>query len=161
MRHIATNDFSLQTYTKAMVFAFICMLSPAALAGSSSDLSDVELEKIKNEARDFVEAVDKYSVKQKRKTMREIDQAVLKMDDNIERLEKRLENQWDEMSKESREKTADALKEIREQRIVMAERYGSLKSSTDTAWDEMKTGFTEAYQELHEAWVESEEAFSR
>jgi uncharacterized membrane-anchored protein YjiN (DUF445 family) len=77
------------------------------------------------------------------------------VDERIDTLQTRLDDNWDNMSKAAREKTQASMKALREQRTQVAEWYGSLKTSSDSAWDEIKEGFSQAYQALAETWDET------
>jgi hypothetical protein len=43
----------------------------------------------------------------------------------------------------------------------VAEKYGSLKASSTSAWEEMKQGFSEAYEDLSDAWAKSVNEFDK
>ena len=83
------------------------------------------------------------------------------LDRRIDELETKIADDWDQMSGAAREKTRESLKTLRKKRNDVAEKYGSLKASSTSAWEEMKQGFSEAYQDLSDAWANSVNAFDK
>ena len=78
--------------------------------------------------------------------------AIKKLDERIDRLETRADNNWDDLTQSAREETKANLKALRKQRNELAEAYGSFKSSSADAWNKMRKGFSDAYQSLSNSW---------
>ncbi|MBU0484334.1 MAG: hypothetical protein KKB30_07455 [Proteobacteria bacterium] len=116
-------------------------------------------EEVKQNSKDLLKTINAYTVEQRDEAVNKTKAALDKLDQRIEALEKRADQNWDKMDKTARQNTRASLQELRRQRTKVAEWYGSLKSSTGEAWVHMKNGFTEAYQALDEAWQKSEKEF--
>ncbi|ABM04094.1 conserved hypothetical protein [Psychromonas ingrahamii 37] len=141
----------------AIVLIGILGITPLCYAETSTDKTSIE--EVKQETEDFLQTLDAYTADQKDEAIHTVKTALDKLDKRINVLESRVDESWDEMDKKTREKASDSLKVLREQRNHVAEGYGSLKTSTKNAWGHLKEGFSDAYQNLDEAWEKSEKEF--
>ena len=143
-------------------YAFILMLigglgiAPACYADTVSDKTSIN--DIKQETRELIESLQAYSVEGRDEAIHKAKAALDRMDQRIDALQLRVDNNWDKMDKAAREKARASLKALHEQRTRVAEWYGSLKSSSADAWGRAKDGFSAAYMAFHDAWEKSEEA---
>nr|WP_305906472.1 hypothetical protein [Methylomarinum sp. Ch1-1]MDP4519157.1 hypothetical protein [Methylomarinum sp. Ch1-1] len=83
-----------------------------------------------------------------------------KLDQRLNRLETRINNNWDQMDEAARIKARSTMKALRQKRIELAESFGSWKTSSASAWEHMKEGFSEAYQDLQKSWNKAKTEFS-
>lgn len=114
---------------------------------------------VKQEAQDLLEALKGYTADQRDEAIQKTKIALDDLDNRIDALETRIDNNWDKMNKTAREKARADLKALRKQRTNAAEWYGSLKSSSAGAWEQMKKGFSDAYKDLADAWEKVEKEF--
>lgn len=139
----------------------LCLLgiigfTPIVSAGQSEQTT---LQDVKSETSDLLQSLKNYSADKKDLAIKKSEMALVKLDNHIDALETRFANKYDEMDRASREKLQQSLKALHKQRLKVAESYGSLKESSVSAWDHLKKGFSNAYQDLHKAWENSEKEF--
>jgi hypothetical protein len=130
---------------------------PVNFANASEDQTTINA--VQQEARDLIEALKEYSADQRDAAIQRSKRALDILDRRIDELETKIADNWDQMSSAAREKTRESLKTLRKKRNDVAEKYGSLKTSSTSAWEEMKQGFSEAYQDLSDAWAKSVNEF--
>jgi chromosome segregation ATPase len=149
---------STNNYLFTMILSvMLSSISPSLAATSGS--STASAADVQQEAKDLMQALKGYTVKQRDEAVRKTKAALDNLDQRIDALENRIDNNWDKMNNTARAKARASLKALRKQRTEVAEWYGSLKSSTADAWKHIKQGFSDAYMDLHEAWVKSEKEF--
>ena len=132
---------------------------PAGFADSHGDNTTINA--VKQEARDLIEALKAYSADQREAAIQRSKRALDILDTRIDELETKIADDWDKMGSAAREKTRESLKTLRKKRNDAAEKYGSLKASSTSAWEEMKQGFSDAYEDLSDAWAQSVNAFDK
>ena len=144
---------------RGMAMLFIAVLGTTSLcyAGPSSDNGSIG--EVKREARDFIHALKAYSADQRDEALRKAKAALDDLDQRIDVLERRIDDNWDKMDKAARRHARDSMDALRKRRTQVAEWYGSLKNSSVDAWGHMKKGFSDAYKSLYDAWEKSEKEF--
>jgi len=140
----------------ALIIAMLALGSPAAHAGEGSDATTTP-ETVRTEVAEAMQAIAEYSAQQRDQALARAQQALHRIDAEIERREQRLRENWAQMSEAAREKARTSLRELREARNALGERYGALQSGAAGAWDELKAGFSDAWQELSRAWSGADE----
>ncbi|MDZ7664726.1 MAG: hypothetical protein U5K27_05260 [Desulfotignum sp.] len=140
-----------------LLIMFVTM--PVNFANASEDQTTINA--VQQEARDLIEALKAYSADQREEAIERSKRALDILDRRIDELETKIADNWDQMSSAAREKTRESLKTLRKKRNDVAEKYGSLKASSASAWEEMKQGFSEAYQDLSDAWANSVNEFDK
>jgi len=118
------------------------------------------LRDVKQETEDLLQELEKYTAAQKNQAIQKTKAAIEDLDERITALETRIDTKWDKMSKVTRKKARAGMRMIRAKRIQAAEAFGSMQSSSADAWEHMKKGFSDAYQELYDAWQKSEAEFN-
>jgi DNA anti-recombination protein RmuC len=116
-------------------------------------------EEVRKETEDLLQTLNAYAADQRDEAVDRTKAGLDDLDRRIDALEREVDESWDTMDKAAREKARAALKELHRQRTEVAEWYGGLKNSTGEAWDHMKKGFSDAYQDLSDAWEKSEKEF--
>lgn len=145
------------------IFNWIIMIAAMATFGISSvcfaetSTDKTSIKEVKQEVQDAIQALKEYSADQRDEAIKETKTALNRLDNRIDALETRIDDNWDRTNEAVREKARATLKSLRRQRTRLAEWYGSLKSSSAAAWEEMKKGFSDAYISLYNAWEEAEE----
>ena len=132
---------------------------PAGSAKSHEDNTTVKA--VQQEAQDLIEALKGYTADQRDAAIQRSKRALEILDTRIDELEIKIADDWDQMSSAGREKTRESLKTLRKKRNDVAEKYGSLKASSTSAWEEMKKGFSDAYEDLSDAWAKSVNEFDK
>jgi gas vesicle protein len=132
---------------------------PAGFAKSYEDNTTVK--SVQQEAQDLLEALKDYTADQRDEAIERSKTALDILDRRIDELETDIADNWDQMSSAAREKTRESLKTLRKKRNDVAEKYGSLKASSTSAWEEMKQGFSDAYEDLSDAWAKSVNEFDK
>ncbi|EMS80371.1 sll1863 family stress response protein [Desulfotignum phosphitoxidans] len=140
-----------------LMVMFVTM--PAGFAKSYEDNTTVK--SVQQEAQDLLEALKDYTADQRDEAIERSKTALDILDRRIDELETDIADNWDQMSSAAREKTRESLKTLRKKRNDVAEKYGSLKASSTSAWEEMKQGFSDAYEDLSDAWAKSENEFDK
>ena len=144
-------------YALLFILAALIVTTPGDRAAASGD--PVSTKEIRQETRELIQALKSYSIERRDEAVRETKTALEDLDERIEKLEARIDDNWDKMDKALREKARASLKALRKQRTLTAEWFGSLKSSSAEAWGHTKKGFSDAYQALQNAWESSKEEF--
>ncbi len=143
----------------AFTFILIALFGIIPMSCAESSTDESSLEDIRQETQDLIKALKTYSIDQRDEVVRKAKAALDNLDNRIDALETRIDNNWDKMDKAAREKARTTLRALRKQRTRVAEGYGSLKSSSADAWEHMKKGFSDAYQKLYDAWEKTEKEF--
>ncbi|MFO7784686.1 MAG: hypothetical protein ACQET7_15830 [Thermodesulfobacteriota bacterium] len=145
--------------TNFSMFMFIAMLVITPLCYAESSEEKTSIKEVKQETRDLIQALGSYTADQRDEAVQRTKTALNNLDEHIDALEKRVDDNWDKMNKAAREKARANLKALRKQRNEAAEWYGSLKTSSAGAWEHVKKGFSDAYKALGDAWEKSAKEF--
>ena len=136
---------------RALALGMLVAVSPWSLAA--------EAPAGKTTAQDVSKTIKGYTVTQRDAAVKSAKAALDELDASIERLERKLESDWDKMDQAARRKARAALDALRRQRNEAAEWYGGLKHSSKEAWDEVKDGFAKSYDALTGAFSKARKAF--
>ncbi|MCF8050574.1 MAG: hypothetical protein K9L59_05005 [Desulfobacterales bacterium] len=147
------------TKTNYSIFMLIAMLVTTSLCFAASPKEKTSIKEVKQETQDLIQALQGYTADQRDEAVQRARAALKKLDERIDALETRIDENWDQMNKAAREKARANLRTLRKQRNEVAEWYGSLKTSSAEAWEHMKKGFSDAYKALGDAWEKSEKEF--
>ena len=142
-----------------LMFMLIALYGIASLCYAETASGKTSIEKVKKETKDLIQAVKGYTADQRDDAIRKTKAALNDLDQRIDALETRIDNDWDKMDKAAREKARASLRVLRKHRNQVAEWYGSLKNSSADAWGHVKKGFSDAYKALYDAWEKSEKEF--
>lgn len=140
--------------TALSAIGFILALSATQLPAGQTSAKEV-----KSEVADAVEAIKAYTVDQRDQAITKIKSVLNDLDGRIDKLETRIDDNWDQMSAAARREARTTLRGLRKQRNEVAEWYGGLKHSSTDAWEELKKGFSDAYGALADAWDQAEKEF--
>ena len=124
--------------------------TPATAGTETADFAEV-----KREWADAMEALKSYSAAQRDVALARASETLDAMDQRIDRLEDRAQEQWEELSESAREKREASLRALRKQRNEVAQWYGGMKHSSAGAWESVKRGFIESYGVLSESFSEA------
>lgn len=116
------------------------------------------MEQLKHDTANLIDKLGNYSAEQRDEAAASIKSTLDELDQRIDLLEKRLADNWDDMSEASREQTRQSLDALRAQREKVGDWYDRLKGSSSNAWNGVKGGFSQAYDKLSDAWEETEKS---
>jgi hypothetical protein len=133
----------------------------ASCFGEETADSGKSLQEVKQELAEAGRAIQNYSAAQRDKAVEQGQVALATLDAQIDELQTRLDEQWDQLSQSARRQARATLATLQQQRNEVAEWYGGMKYSSSNAWDEMKQGFSNAYSALRESWIEAEQEFEK
>jgi hypothetical protein len=131
----------------------VAAAGPVHAALSPDDKATIE--DVKKETRDLIDSVKSYSAEQRDEAIQKIELAILRLDNRIEGLQARIDDEWDDMTVQTRQQTRASLRALQKERVKLAEWYGNLKGSSADAWDEIKRGFSQAYSSINKAWAKA------
>lgn len=137
--------------TLLFIFALLLAAATDTFAAKMSE-NEATLKEVKKEMAETAEAIRNYSADQRDEAVKKIKKSMDNLDGHIDRLETRLDMEWDKMSRSARKNTQDALMALRKQRNDVAEWFGGLKHSSGDAWEEVKKGFIKSYRALGDAF---------
>ncbi|MFG1489424.1 hypothetical protein ABMA58_09255 [Oceanospirillum sp. HFRX-1_2] len=151
--------FIKNVFLKFVASLFFVSFASTAMAANND--ADVTVQDIKRETADVIEKLQAYSEDQQQDAVKMAKQAMQRADERINRLETKIDNRWDQLSKPARKEARAALRELRQERAQLSEWYGSMKESSKGAWSEMRNGFNNAYQSMSNAWQDAQEEFDQ
>ena len=146
---------NILTYLKpwpAMLLSALIGLSGIAIADETTSAAE-----LRKELADAGEALQGYSADRKDLAVKKAKEVLDKIDKQIERIEARVDEAANDMSKAARAQARSMLRELRERRQAAAEWYGALKHGSAEAWSEVKNGFAKAYDSLQDALMDADE----
>jgi hypothetical protein len=135
----------------------VTAMAPAGAALSPED--EASIKQVRQETRELLQTLESYGAAQRDEAIQEIEIAIIRLDNRIERLQSRVDNGWDDMTAQARKQARESLAALQQQRIVLAEWYGQLKGSSADAWSEIRRGFSEAYSDINKAWENAIDEF--
>jgi CII-binding regulator of phage lambda lysogenization HflD len=146
-------------------FTYVPVVALTALAALAlpTDLSATQekgqntSEKTQKEIREALVSVKDYSIAKRDEFMKTAKSAINVLDQRIEQLEDKLDDQSDEATEAVRQKWKETLVNLRPRRIAITKMYDELKQSSENAWDKLKEGFLSAYDEVANAVDEVDE----
>lgn len=136
---------------------FLVFGSPA-FAGSS-DSKESAGTQVKKEFSETLQAIKGFAAEQREEAVKQAKIALEEMDAAMERLEKRIDQNWEKMDQAAREKARNTLTSLKKKRNELAEWYGGMKHSSANAWERVKSGLVDSYQTLKESFQEAEKEF--
>jgi hypothetical protein len=138
----------------------IGILGVSPLCFAQTENANTSIKEVKQETQDFLQTIGSYAANKKDEAVQIAKEGLDKLDKRIERLESRVDKNWDKMNESARKEARENLSALRKQRNQVAQWYGSMKTSSVDAWDHMKKGFSNAYKDLEHAWEKSEKEFN-
>ena len=107
---------------------------------------------VKEEAMETYQALKSYTLEQRDQAMAEANERLNKLDAQIETLQTRIDEGWQDMTQMARQETRQTLNALKQQRQEAAEWLGGMRHSSAAAWEEVKKGFADSYDRLEEAF---------
>lgn len=148
-----------RTLTLAMLCLGIAAIGLAPIGNAVASKDQTSIEDVKKETSDLLQTLKSYSADKRDEALAESKEAMDSLDQRIDNLESQVDDNWGEMTAAVREKARASLQALRKERTDVAEWYGGMKASSASAWEEMKSGFSNAYSDLAEAWEKAQGEF--
>ena len=141
-----------RTFTMVMLCMGITAIGLAPFGNVMASNDQTSIEDVKKETSELLETLKAYSADKRDQALAESKAALDSLDQRIDALESQVDDNWDEMTAAVRDQARASLQALHKERTQVAEWYGGMKASSAGAWEEMKSGFSNAYSDLAEAW---------
>ncbi|MBR9882588.1 MAG: hypothetical protein GYB21_02585 [Oceanospirillales bacterium] len=125
---------------------------------AQAEKDSASIEEVKRDTQELIKSIGSFTADKKDQAVEEAKDSLNKLDQRIDALQAKIDQNFDDMSDAARQEAREDMKTLRKLRNKTAEWYGSMKTSSADAWDQMKKGFSNAYKDLAEAWEKSEKA---
>ena len=151
---IRTIAFSV----RALALGALLTASPLSFAaeppGNKSTAKDIA-----KKADETGQAIKNYTVAQRDEAIKSAKAALDDADRRIDRMERKLDSEWERMDQGARKRARATLDALRRERNEAAEWYGGLKHSSAESWEQVKTGFVKSYEVLKESFAKARKGF--
>jgi hypothetical protein len=145
-----TVAFSVRALALGALLAASPMSFAAEPSGSKSTAKDIA-----KKADETGQAIKNYTVAQRDEAIRNAKAALDDADRRINRMERKLDSEWERMDQAARKRARATLDALRRERNEAAEWYGGLKHSSAESWEQVKTGFVKSYEVLKESFAKA------
>jgi len=120
----------------------LCALAAALLLtlplpASAQESQPPTVDQLRQDTQALIDKLGDYSAEQRDKALEAASESLARLDERIARLREELQENWDAMSRESRETTREQLEALEKQRAQVADWYDRLRSSSASAWLEI------------------------
>jgi hypothetical protein len=149
-----TVAFSVRALALGALLAASPMSFAAEPSGSKSTAKDIA-----KKADETGQAIKNYTVAQRDEAIRNAKAALDDADRRINRMERKLDSEWERMDQAARKRARATLDALRRERNEAAEWYGGLKHSSAESWEQVKTGFVKSYEVLKESFAKARKGF--
>lgn len=145
------------TYVPVVALAALAVFGLPISPSAAQEKSQNTGEKTQKEIHEALVSVKDYSIAKRDEFMETAKSAIDALDQRIEQLEDKLDDQSVEATQAVRQKWKETLVNLRPSRIAITEKYDELKESSENAWDNLKEGFLSAYDDVAHAVDEADE----
>ena len=142
----------------ALMLGTLLAASPMSFAAEPSG-SKSKAKDIAKKADETGQAIKNYTVAQRDEAIRNAKAALDDADRRINRMERKLDSEWERMDQATRKRARATLDALRRERNEAAEWYGGLKHSSAESWEQVKTGFVKSYEVLKESFAKARKGF--
>jgi hypothetical protein len=146
------------TVLSALIATALLVTLPVSFAASQTDKTTKP--EVSKEVTEAIEAIKGYTANQRDEAAAHAQMLLEEFDARIERLEDRIQARWEQMRQPMKESARPTLEALRRKRAAVADWYGRLPHSSDRVWDHIKTGLSDAYSELSDAWEKAIDEFA-
>src|SRR5579864_3049923 len=105
------------------------------------------------------QAIKSYTVEHRDEAIKKARAALSDVDRHSGRLERKLDDKWDQTDQTARKKGRATLNALRRERNEAAEWLGGLEHSSAESWEEVKNGFVKSYETLSESFAKARKEF--
>ncbi|TFH07498.1 MAG: hypothetical protein E4H07_09010 [Nitrosomonadales bacterium] len=144
--------------TLSLLAAALLSIASQIYANEDSTEKTTTIE-IQQKAGEATNAIKNYTVEKRDEAVKKVEANLNSLDTRIEALEARIDKNWNKMDETARERARGTLTALRKKRVQVAEWYGGLKNSSTEAWEHMKEGFSDAYSSLRNSWEKAKNEY--
>jgi peptidoglycan hydrolase CwlO-like protein len=131
-------------------------LAALTLAGCEREPEAADADDVKRQARELAETLKSYSADQKEEALKEAGKALNDLNEGVEQLRERVSERWSEMDEATRRNARRELAQLEGEQAELIDRLEALRNASGDAWARVAQGFAAAYEELRDAWQETE-----
>ena len=143
---------------RALALGTLLAASPLSFAAEPSGNKSAAKD-IAKKADETGQAIKNYTVAQRDEAIKSAKAALDDADRRIDRMERKLDSEWERMDQGARKRARATLDALRRERNEAAEWYGGLKHSSAESWEQVKTGFVKSYEVLKESFAKARKGF--
>ena len=137
---------------RALALGTLLAVSPLSF---SAEAPATTAKDVSRKADETGRAIKDYTVAQRDEAIKQGKAALDDLDRRIGRLERKLDNEWEQMDQATRKKARATLNGLRRERNEVAEWYGGLKHSSAESWEQVKAGFVKSYEVLRQSFAKA------
>ena len=145
--------------TIGMLLVLLLVGTSLAWAAEPAKENAPSAEDVRQEVAQTLKTIGHYSVKQRDKAVATAREALRKTDAAIDRMQRKVDRDWDSMDAAARKNARDTLDALRKERTDLAEWFGGMEHSSAKAWDEIKKGFAKSYSNLADSLGKAADKF--
>jgi len=153
------NFFQQETQRLRLLLVAAAMTLPVAVVGQEGESEPLDLQHVEQQAMELKQSVLTYSEDQRQALVNETKAALNNLDARIERLENNIAANSEDMSVAAEEYANEMMNTLTRQRRELGQWFETLQTDTEDAWDEVVYGFSRAYDEFHDSWLDLEAQF--
>lgn len=135
------------------------MALPVTVVAQVGEKQSLDLEYVEQQAMELKQSVLTYSENQRQVLVNETEAALDNFDARIERLEKTLAENSEDMSVAAEEYANEMMRTLTRQRHELGQWFNSMQAESENAWDEVIFGFSRAYDDFYDSWQDMEAQF--
>jgi hypothetical protein len=143
----------------ARALALGALLAASPLSFTAEPAGKSTAKDIAKKADETGQAIKNYTVAQRDEAIKNAKAALDDADRRIDRMERKLDSEWERMDQGARKRGRATLDALRRERNEAAEWYGGLKHSSAESWDQVKAGFVKSYEALKESFGKARKGF--
>jgi len=140
----------------ALAMGALLAASPLSFAAEGSKATAKD---ITRKADETGKAIKDYTVAQRDEAIKNAKAALDDVDRRINRMERKLDSEWERMDQGARKRARATLGALRRERNDAAEWYGGLKHSSAESWEQVKAGFVKSYEVLKGSFAKARKEF--
>jgi hypothetical protein len=143
---------------RALALGALLTVSPLSFAAETSG-NKTTAKDVSTKVDEAGQAIKNYTVAQRDEAIKKAKAALDDLDVRIGRMERKLDNEWEQMDQAARKKARAAQNALRRERNEAAEWYGGLKHSSAESWEQVKAGFVKSYEVLKNSFTKAAKEF--
>jgi hypothetical protein len=145
-------------WVRVLALGTLLAASPLSLAAEASGNKSTA-KNIAKKADETGQAIKNYTVAQRDEAIKNAKAALDDVDRRINRMERKLDSEWERMDQGARKRARATLDALRRERNEAAEWYGGLKHSSAESWEQVKAGFVKSYEVLKGSFAKARKEF--
>ncbi|MGM0624104.1 MAG: hypothetical protein ACQESH_08830 [Campylobacterota bacterium] len=143
-------------FMKTLIATLFLLVTSLSASNHGADNSDVDVQKVEQEAQEFGKTLQNYTLEKKDQTLKQMQQYLQKADTRIQNYEQKMEKNYDTMSSKAKKQYKETIKQLRKERNQLSQAYGEMKQSSKAAYKDVKKAAIESYDRfekgLQKAW---------